>query len=549
VSPSIRRAWFVALVLLAVPAAAQHGTPPHAPAAGPPPLYEGLGDWSHRVTATPEAQRYFDQGLRLTYAFNHEEAIRAFREAARLDPGCAMAWWGVALAAGPNINLPMDDQHARVALDAIERARTLRVGVSPAERDYIDALARRYSADPAASRGGLDSAYANAMRDLARRYPRDADAAVLCAEALLDLSPWNQWTPEGKPRPGTREILGILERVMRRHPMHPGANHYYVHAIEASPEPARGLGAARRLEQAVRNTGHLVHMPSHIYVRTGHFADVLRVNRRAVEVDEAYLAAQKPTGAYPIMYYTHNIHFVWFGACMEGRRAEALEAARKLAAYVTPEAVAAMPMVEIFPPVPLFTHLRFGRWDDALAEPEPAEGLPYTRAVRRFARGLARAARGERAEAAAELARLRDAIAAMPADRPLGTNLAVRVLAVAERVLEGEIARREDRHDDAVRALRAAAAAEDALNFDEPPDWFAPVRHLLGAALLDAGRPREAEAVYRADLARFPENGWSLAGLARALEALGRTKEAAATRGRFEKAWAGADTASPGSAF
>ena len=537
------------MLLLPATASAQHGMAPD-PASAFPPLYRNLGSWTHPVTTSSKlAQKYFDQGLRLYYGFNHDEATRAFREAARLDPTCAMAWWGVALAAGPNINLPMDAEHGTTALVAIGKAIELSPRARGTDPIYIAALGVRYSADPGASRAALDSAYCASMRLLAKRFPDDADAAALFAESILDLSPWNQWAPDGKPYPGTLEAVSTLEAILKRHPNHPGANHFYIHAAEASDDPARALPAAKRLETLVPGAGHLVHMPSHIYARTGRYAEALRQNRRAVAVDERYIAAQKPAGAYPLMYYNHNIQFVWFAALMEGRSAEALAAARKLTGNVTPEVLAQMTMLEFVPPLPVLTLVRFGRWEDALAEPAPPASQRYASGIWNYARGVALAARGDFAAAGVALDTLQAIAAATPADRTISINYAAPLLRLASHALAGEIAARRGETDQAERLLRRAVAAEDSLHYDEPPTWYSPVRHTLGAVLLKAGRAQEAETVYREDLKRHPENGWSLDGLSKALEAQHRGPEAAAVKARFRKAWWRADFSLAASSF
>jgi tetratricopeptide (TPR) repeat protein len=514
-----------------------------------PPLFSDLGSWTHKVSATPEAQKYFDQGLRLYYGFNHAEAIRAFREAARLDPACAMAWWGVAAAAGPNINMPMDEAGAKTANEAIAQATALAARTDPADQAYIAALATRYSTDPKAGRARLDSAYCNAMRKLARSRPGDADAATLCAESILDLNPWNQWTHEGKPNPGTLEAVATLEAVLKQHPEHPGANHFYIHAVEASNDPGRALAAAKRLETLVPGAGHLVHMPSHIYARTGRYADALERNKVAVAVDEKYIAEQKPEGAYPLMYYNHNIQFIMFSAMMEGRSEDAIAAARKITGNVPGEMIAQMSMLEMIPPYPAQMLVRFGRWDEALKEPQPPSSERYASGICHYARGVAFAGKGQFESAAAELDSVRAMAAAVPADMIVSINLAAPLLRVATSALAGEIDTRKGNTDEGLRLLKLAVATEDSLHYDEPPTWCYPVRHTLGAALLKAGRAKDAEAVYRDDLSRHPENGWSLNGLAQALRAQGRTKEATDVDARFRRAWANADVKLVASAY
>ena len=533
----------VSLVLAAPTANAQHqhGGPPPA-SSGPVPLYSDLGTWTHRVTTSvPLAQKYFDQGLRLCYGFNHEEAIRAFREAARLDPRCAMAWWGVAFAAGPNINLPMDDAHGKIALEAIAKAKELAASVSAADRAYIDALAVRYSESATATRAGLDSAFARSMGALAKRHPADADAQVLHAESMLDLNPWNQWTHEEKPNPGTLEVVAVLEAALKKWPNHPGANHYYIHAVEASAHPERALPAAARLHTLVPGAGHLVHMPSHIYARTSRYEDARTTNEKAVAVDEKYIAEQKPEGAYPLMYYNHNIQFIWFTCCMLGRSAEALAAARKMRGNLPDDMIRQMTMLELAPPYPVMTLARFGRWDDVLKEPMPGPDLRYASGIAHYARGLAFAAKGKASEAAAELDTVRAMSGLLAPDQMVSINYAAPLLRIAASALAGEIAMARNDGAAAARNLRIAVAAEDSLHYDEPPTWYYPTRQQLGAVLLKSGRAKEAELVYREDLRRHPENGWGLFGLARALRAQGKTGEAATVDARFRKAWAHAD--------
>ena len=539
-------ALFVAAVVC--DASAQHSMPA-APATSPP-LFAGLGDWTHAVaTQVPQAQRYFDQGLKLYYGFNQDEAQRAFREAARLDPKGAMAWWGVAYVVGPNINFPMDDEHAAIANEAIAKAVALKAGANDRDRAYIDALATRYSTDPKRERAALDTTYSNAMRALAKRFPDDADAAALYAESMLDLNPWNQWTLAGAPNPGTLEVLSVLEAGMKRWPKHPGMNHFYIHAIEASPHPDRGLGAASRLEDLAPALGHLVHMPSHIYARVGRYDDAVERNQLAAAADEKYIAAEKPAGVYPLMYYTHNIQFIWFCSMMEGRSADALAAARKMVGNVPEEIINQMPMLELVPPYPVLTLARFGRWSEVLEEPAPPPGQKYATGVWNYAQGVAHAARGEGDDARRSLAAVQSAARSVPSDLMISINLAGMLLRTASHTLAGEIALRERKSADAIRELQLAVAAEDSLHYDEPPTWYYPVRQSLGAALLGANRAKEAEAVYQEDLRRHPDNGWSLYGLMLAQRAQGRTRDADATEAQYKQAWARADVTLTGSAF
>lgn len=524
--------------------------PTSAAAPAKAPLLEGLGDHHMPITTRSElAQRYFDQGIRLSYGFNHAEAARAFREAARLDSECAMCHWGVALVLGPNINAPMDPNDVPEAWRAIREARRLAPAVSEREQGYIAALAERYAAEPGDDRSGLDAAWADAMRDLMHRFPDDLDAAALFAEAVMDKNPWNYWEADGSPRSFTPELLEVLESVIERDPRHPGALHLYIHATEASPDPRRAEAAADRLAHLMPAAGHLVHMPGHTYIRIGRYMDAVEANRRADAADEAYIAATQAQGIYPLAYHPHNNHFRWVAAAFAGYSEEAITAAEKVRRQVGVEAVAHLHgskdwgYLQHYGASPLFAWARFAKWDRILAEPEPARDLLYARAIRHYARGLALLRTGDAAAARSELA----ALAAIVGSDELegwtigGFNSYRQVLNVAERVLTGEIAAAAGRHDEAATLLRQAIDLEDTLIYQEPPDWYLPVRQILGAVLLEAGQPVEAERVYREDLVEVPANGWSLFGLARALEAQGRAAEAATVRGELAAAWRHAD--------
>ena len=511
---------------------------------GAVPLYDNLGTYSYQVTATPAAQRYFDQGIRLYYAFNHAEAIRAFAEAARLDSSCAMCHWGIALAHGPNINAPMDSASALAAYQAAGEARRRASNVSARERALIDAVATRYAATPPADRAPLDSAYSRAMAEVARQFPDDRDAAVLYAESVMDLSPWNYWNKDRSPRAGTRELLAALDRVLATAPDHPGANHFYIHAVEAV-DPARAVPMAERLAALMPGAGHLVHMPGHIYVRVGRYADAIRANEHAVHADEAYIRDQQPpAGVYTAGYYPHNYDFLAFAASMIGRRAQAMEAARKMATIASPEMLRGSGLT--FTQHHLTRHLqlgvRFREWDEILRAAEPPPDLPHARAMWHYARGRALAARGDTAGAATALAGLRQA-----ADDPvlasarLEFNPSRAVLGIAAEVLAGHVAEARGDVDGAIHHLEEAARQEDALVYGEPPEWTVPVRQELGLVLLRARRAADAERVFREDLERFPENGWSLHGLAEALRAQGKSGEADAVTARFRKIWETAD--------
>ncbi len=525
----------VALMLLLAPSAA----PPAEPAGAA--LFDNLGTYHHEIkTASPQAQRYFDQGLRLVYGFNHDEAERAFREAARLDPSCAMAWWGVALTLGPNINLPIDPERNQAAYEAIQKALALVPHASGREAAYIQALAKRYSLAPDASRDDLDRAYAGALGDVSRRYPDDLDAATLYAESLMDLRPWRLWTPDGKPAEGTAEIVAVLESVLKRSPDHPGANHYYIHAVEASPHPERALPSARRLESLVPGAGHLVHMPAHIYMRTGDYAAATRSNQAAASVDEAYIKNSSTQGVYPLMYYGHNLHFLAIAAAMDGESAVAKQAAARLMTNVGP-AVEEMPMGEFMMPTPIYVALRFQRWDEILGYPEPNRDMQTTHALWRFARALAYTVKGDAKSAQAE----RQAFAAerekVPAGWMFNLNGARDVLSVAAAVLEARLAAVQGNRAAAIESWSRAVEAQDALAYDEPPIWYYPVRESLGGELLRAGRFKEAEVAFRADLERNPRNGRSLFGVWKSLDAQKKRAEAEAARKEFEAAWKNAD--------
>ena len=558
-STSSALALAAALVASAPAAALAHHTDAQshdmAPAAasaqaGTLPLYTNLGTWHHKIqTRSPKAQQYFDQGLRMVYAFNHDEAIAAFEEAGKLDPSCAMAPWGVALASGPNINLPIDSVHAKVAYAAISRAESLSVHAAPLERELIAALATRYSKDYSGDRKALDVAYADAMRQVAHRHPDDDDTQVLFAEAMMNLRPWDHWTHDGRPQPGTEEIMATLERVLTRTPNHPGANHYYIHTMEASPHPEKALAEADRLPGLMPGAGHLVHMPAHIYERTGRYADGVTANTKAIAVDEKYIADRNPQGVYPLMYYSHNIHFLWAGLCDVGKSTEAIERARQVAARATPDMVAMMPMIEFVPPTTYYALARFGKWDEILAEPAPPPALRFTTGMWHYARGLALAATGKLDQAAAERDSVDEIGDAIPEDLVVGINAAKPLLRVAGAVLAGDVAYRARRWDDAIAKYEDAVRKADDLKYDEPPAWYQPPRQYLGKALLDAGRPADAERVYREDLVRHPEIAWSLIGLAQALEAQGKADEAKAVRARFDKAWAQADVKLTSSRF
>jgi tetratricopeptide (TPR) repeat protein len=519
------------------------------------PLYDNLGDHHHAITTNvPEAQAYFDQGLRLYYAFNHAEAIRAFREAQRLDSACAMCFWGEALAWGPNINAPMDSAGGAAAHAAVQRALAVRSHASDLERALIDALTVRYAAPEraTANRASLDSAYVNAMARVARAYPTDQDVAVLYSEALMDLRPWNYWTRDGELQPGMADALSRLEQVVADNPKHPGACHFYIHAVEAA-HPERAVPCAERLAALMPGAGHIVHMPGHIYVRVGRYMDAVKANEHAVHADETYIRDQRPgVGIYTAGYYPHNYDFMAFAAAMAGRSKQAIQAADELATVVPREMLGAPGMAFLQHHItrPLQLRVRFGRWDEILSSPAPPEDLPHARAMWHYARGRALAAKGRVKEADAELAHVRKATTdPRLAGVKLEFNEAPAILGIAEHVLAGSIASKRGSHEEAIAHLQKGAELEDGLTYGEPPDWTTPVRHDLGAVLLAAGRPAEAERIYREDLDRFPLNGWSLAGLSRALRAQNRSDEAERVGTELRRAWAAADIAPTTSSF
>jgi len=507
-----------------------------------PPLFNNLGSLHHPITTTSEqAQRYFDQGLRLVYAFNHEEAIRSFEAAMQQDPQAAMPYWGIALALGPNINSAMEKKDERRAVEIVQKARQLADNVTRREKAYIEALVARYVSRKGIKRKGLDEAYAKAMRSVAQQFPEDDDAATLFAEALMDLRPWDFWKPDGRPQPGTDEIVATLESVLARNPDHPGACHYYLHAVEASPKPERALPCAERLPGLMPGAGHLVHMPAHIYMRVGRYHEAVERNQQAAHVDEQYLADQHPAGEYADGYYPHNLHFLWASLAMEGRNVEAMKAARDLTATITEEEARKERGKELYLSTPIFSMIRFSRWEELLREPPPPKGLRLMEGMWRLGRGLALVATGRLPGAEGEHVVLAGLTKQIRRDRTTEEKTERAMLKIAERILSGEIAAHRQRYDDAVRLFEEAMKIEEALPYSEPPLWPLPVRHHVGTALLLADRPSEAEAVYRADLLRYPDNGWALIGLMQSLRAQQKDNQAAEAEDRFKKAWAHAD--------
>ncbi|HEU4596725.1 MAG TPA: hypothetical protein VFS10_16425 [Pyrinomonadaceae bacterium] len=532
------------LLLACGSAFGQHAA--HASSNNPRPatLLKGLGRHSFPVsTESAEAQKFFDQGLILAYGFNHDEAARSFRRAAELDPRMAMAHWGLALALSPNYNQSsISGEQMKQGLEAVRRGLALAARAPEHERAYLEAMAKRFSDAPGADQRALSLAYSGAMRELARRYPDDAEAATLYADSLMILNAWKLWSPDGKPAEGTDEIVSVLEDVLRRHPEHIGAHHLYIHAVEASPHPEWALTSAERLGGLSPAAGHLVHMPAHIYMRVGDYEAAARSNDLAAAADRAYFEASDLRGIYAAAYYSHNLHFLAAARNMQGRYADSMRAARQLEENVRPY-LKEMPFFESFLPTATLTMVRFGRWDEVLREPEPPASQPVTKALWRWARGMAYAATGKAAEAERELKTFQAASAAIPAEAGYGQNSARDLLKIGEHFLNARLgAARGDRRA-AVEHLRRAVAAEDALAYDEPPGWYHPLsRESLGGALLALGEHAEAERVFREDLRRNRRNGRSLFGLSESLKAQGKLYESQLVRREFESAWKDADT-------
>ena len=508
------------------------------------PLYTDLGTYHKDIgTKVPAAQQYFDQGLRLVYGFNHAEAIRSFTRATELDPQCAMCYWGIAYAYGPHVNAGMDSASGVKAYEAVQKARALSSGAPAWQRAYIDALAARYATVPPAQRANLDSAYSRAMWNVSRQYPNDLDAAAFAAESSMDLRPWNYWTAEGKPYPGTTELVKKLESVIARNPNHPGACHFYIHAVEAS-DPHLAVPCAERLARLMPGEGHMVHMPAHIYVRVGRYKDAAMSNVHAIHMDETFIEGQPQPTVYSLAYYPHNIHFLAFVSTMAGRSAQAIDAARTLKSKVNMDVARGVGMLREMVPYHVLTLTTFGRWDNVLAEPLPPAELRFPTAMAYYARGVAFAAKGDAASAKVAL----DSVVAIDNATPADDEHKAPI-SIAVHALMGEIAARTGKPEAAIPHFQEALKIEDKGLYFEPPKWYYPIRHSLGAALLKAGRNAEAEQVYRDDLKRFPENGWSLYGLAAALKAQGKNEEAAKVEQRFASAWSDADVKLTASRF
>jgi len=490
-------------------------------------------------TSSKEAQRWFDQGLILYYGFNHDAAIACFKKVAELDPKCAMAWWGQAISAGPNINNPhMDEAAAKSAYDAAQMAKALKGNASATERDLINAIATRYTWPVPGDRKALDVAYSDAMRTVWQKHPKDTDIGALFADAMMNLRPWDLWSPEGQPRPEEPEIQATIESVLKLDPKHPMACHEYIHTMEASPTPEKALAAANVLRDRVPGAGHLVHMPSHIDIRLGHYDDAIRANQKGVEVDRTW-ASQ---GGFYTFYRVHNLHFLAWAAMFDGRRQIAVDAMQGLEEQIPLDLVRAYPdFIDAYMGSPMEIYVRFGMWKEILATPQPPADLQAWTAFWRYGRTIAYTSLDSLDRAGEEFVRLQQACKAVPETRLLGNNPCSAVLDVAVTMAEGELEYRRGNHDRAFELLRDAVTKDVALHYDEPWGWMMPASHALGALLLDQGKGAEAEAVYRADLKRYPLNGWALNGLAESLRQQGKDAEAASVDAQFAKAWTRAD--------
>ena len=509
------------------------------------PLLKGLGTHSYTIsTENTAAQRYFNQGLVLSFAFNHAESIRSFKAAQRLDPNCAMCYWGEALSRGPNINVTSDgkvvmsDSDRVEAFKAIEKAKELMNSASLKEQDYINALSSRYNGKVETGRNLLDRQYAESMEALSKKYPEDMDAASLFAESLMNTMPWNYWAEDGNPKPDTIKVISSLESVLEKAPDHPLAIHLYIHAVEASSTPGRAEAAADRLGALVPGAGHLVHMPAHIYWRVGRYHDASEANIKAAEVDEAYIAQCNAQGFYPALYYPHNIHFLWAASTMEGRSDLSIESALKVAKYVGPEQIRQFPVVEFFHTIPLLSYVRFGKWEEILSYSAPAPEFKYSLGIYHYARGIALSSLGRKEDALKELSYIKPL-----KDTEEISNLvkagqpSAQLLQIAENLLQGQINFMEGDIETSINNFKKAVALQDDLPYTEPPFWYYPTRQSLGRVLIEAGKLEEAEAVFKKDLEDYPRNGWSMFGLYKVLEIQGKTEEAKQYKDKFDVIW------------
>ncbi len=519
----------------------------------PAPVFEGMDLLHYPVTTTnPEAQKFFNQGLLFAYAFNHAEAARSFYHASRLDSTCAMCYWGYAFVLGPNYNAGMEPDNYARAYDAVLKARKWSTSATQKERDLIEAMVLRYSREVPDDRRHLDSAFMEAMKVMHHRYPDDINIAAIYAESLMDMHPWDLWEKDGTPRPWTQEIIRAIDVCIRLDPDHPGGHHYNIHAWEASPTPEKALVSAKKFDDGlVAKAGHLVHMPSHIYINTGdyHFGSLANIN--ALKQDSMYVTQCHAQGAYPLAYYPHNYHFLTATATLEGKKEWAIDAAHKMARHVnhTGMLIPDLATLQHYYVTPYFVHVKFGTWEDILKLPAPDSQLVYAQAIMHYARGMAHLGMQDIEQAKAELTRLQqvsqdDTLKAMSI---WGINSLYSVVEIGIKVLEGEIFAQEGKMEESIKLLQEAVVLEDALNYNEPPDWFFSVRHHLGAILLDAGRAREAIDLYKEDLTIFPKNGWALSGLKKAYLDNKQPDQAAATDRLLKEAWAHADIKLAGS--
>ena len=512
----------------------------------PAPVFTGLGDYDFPITTkSKEAQQFFLQGFKLANSFNHAEAARSFIYATKLDPECAMCHWGLAYVLGPNYNVGMDPSTVEIANESVANAVKYMGNATAREQALIRAISKRYPPEPVEDRSGYDRAYIEAMRQAHRQFPDDDDIAAMLAEAIMDAHPWDIWTFEGEPRPWAPEILEILEGILQRNPKHIAAIHFYIHATEASQTPEWAKAHAARLPELAPGAGHLVHMPSHTYIRTGDYHLGSEVNVAAVNVDSVYVSACHAAGVYPLAYYPHNFHFLAACAAFEGRSELAIQAAQRMVNKLDTQAMRqpGLETIQHYWSIPFYLYVKFGKWDEALAEPRPADDLPYPRAIWHYARGIAYVAKGQLDQARQELEGLR-AAAADPAVQGItiwDINSAGSLLQIADKVLNAEIANAAGRPEIAIQLLTEAIELEDGLNYNEPPDWFFSVRHHLGPILLQQKRYAEAEVLYRRDLELFRENGYALKGLYESLAAQGKKDEAREVKKRFDEAWQWAD--------
>ncbi|MEX0876193.1 MAG: hypothetical protein WD114_01930 [Phycisphaerales bacterium] len=514
-------------------------------------IYDGFGSYARPVTTqTDEAQRWFDQGMQLTYGFNHDEAIRSFQRAGEIDPSAAMPWWGVAYGHGININDPaMTEERSRKARAAIDKALERLDDESPVEHALVHALSERYQWPAPEDRSHLDRAYADAMGEVYSQFPGDPDVGALYAESLMNLQPWDYWTPEGEPKGRIEEIVSVIEGVLASHPDHPGANHFYIHAVEASEDPDRAVPAAETLLGLVPGSGHLVHMPSHIFIRVGRYTEAADSNRAAIQADKAYFAKAPAPGFYAL-YYAHNVHFLAFASMMGGDYESAITAARQLEAEVPEENLRELaPVVEGIMPTTLHVLIRFGKWEQILQEPDYPQWRLMSRATWSYARSIANSALGNTEQARAEMAEFERRVAKVPQEWYVFNNQVHDVLPIARAMIQGELLYREGRTEEAFAILREGIAHEDKLVYDEPPAWMLPVRHALGALMMEDGQHAQAEKLYREDLKKNRNNGWALTGLRESLVAQGRMSEAAMHNEPLAQAFAKADTEVTSSCF